>query len=390
MNRVGRTMLFSSADAHAVPGQPRGVAHIAFSLKTGGMERLLVEFARNADRQRFRLNYFCLTEAGTPAQDIEHCGWPVQTLHKREGFRWSAVTHLAREFRRNRIAVVHSHNSGAMVYSALASRLAGVRAVIHTRHGQRFGAGQRQTLVFACLTRLIDRVVGVSQDSAAMSIREGVSPRRVRTVWNGIDVARFRYTGPTAGGPAVVVARLAPEKDLDTLLRATVSIVAQDPTFRLQIVGDGPCLPEVRRQVEQLQLTGQVQVLGERRDVPAILQAASVFVLPSKTEGISLTLLEAMASGLPVIATRVGGNPEVVQQGRTGWLVPAGDAEQLAAVLQGVRRDPAAAYRMGQAGRRRVEEHFNVVRMVHDYEDLYREVLDAAPRLGSQLAWAAR
>lgn len=361
-------------------GETLNVAHVAFSLKTGGMERLLVEFARNANRERFRLDYYCLTETGTPAQDIEQCGWPVHRLNKREGFRWSAVWGLAREFRRNRIAVVHSHNSGAMIYGALAARLAGVRAVIHTRHGQRFGAGKRQTLVFSWVTRLIDRVVGVSQDSAAMSIREGVAPKRVRTVWNGIDVTRFHYAGPTAGGPAVVVARVAPEKDLDTLLRAAALIVAKDPTFRLQIVGDGPCLPAVRRQVEDLKLTEQVQLLGERRDVPAILQAASVFVLPSKTEGISLTLLEAMATGLPVIATQVGGNPEVVEQGQTGWLVPVGDAQQMAAALELMRLEPDAGHRMGQAGRRRVEQHFNIVRMVRDYEDMYLDVLDSRRR----------
>ncbi|MCY2988441.1 MAG: glycosyltransferase [Planctomycetota bacterium] len=369
-------MFFPSANSRVVPGEPLGVAHIAFSLKTGGMERLLVEFARNADRNRFRLQYFCLTERGTPAQDIEALGWPVHELNKRSGFRWSAVTQLAREFRRSRIAVVHSHNSGAMIYGALAARWGGVPAVIHTRHGQRFGAGRRQTWVFACITRLIDRVVGVSQDSAAMSIAEGVPPSRVRTIWNGIDVSRFAYTGGNPRGPAVIVARLAPEKDLETLLRAVALIAPRSPSFRLQIVGDGPCMPQVRELVERWSLAEYVQLLGERRDVPAILQAASMFVLPSRTEGVSLTLLEAMASGLPVVATQVGGNPEVVENGQTGWLVPVGDAEQMAAALQRLSADPVAAHAMGVAGRRRVETHFDVSRMVRDYEAMYSEVLD--------------
>ena len=110
-----------------------GVAHISFSLRTGGMERLLVEYARNADRDRFRLNFFCLTDRGTPADDIESCGWPVHGLNKPDGFRWSAVLRLAKAFRHKGIQIVHTHNSGAMIYGALAARLAGVRAVVHTR-----------------------------------------------------------------------------------------------------------------------------------------------------------------------------------------------------------------------------------------------------------------
>ena len=365
--------LFSRSPVAAA--EPFGVAHLAFSLQTGGMERLLVEFARRADRQRFRLHFFSLTDRGTPGDDIEGCDWPVSCLAKRSGFRWGAVRRLAEAFRQHELHVVHTHNSGAMIYGALAAKLAGVRAVIHTRHGQRFGASRRQNWSFACISRLIDRIVGVSQDIAQQCLREGLPSGRVRTIWNGIDVTRFAYVGSSVGGPAVLVARLVPEKDLPTLLQAVALLVRREPAFRLQVAGDGPCMQETRQTIQRLKLNDHVQLLGECRDVPSVLRQASLFVLPSRTEGISLTLLEAMACGLPVVATRAGGNAEVVQDGRTGLLVPVGDAEQLAGAIQRLWRNPDESRRFGEAGRERVVQHFDVNRMVGQYEDLYREVL---------------
>ncbi len=354
---------------------PYGVAHVAYSLQTGGMERLLVEYARRADRDEFRLHFYSLTDAGTPAEDIAACGWPIACLGKLSGFRGSVVRRLAKAFQRDGIQIVHTHNSGAMIYGVLAARLAGAQAIIHTRHGQRFGASTRQTWTFAAFTRWIDRVVSVSQDGVQRCRREGVPANRVRLVHNGIDWTRFSRTGPLGDGPAILVARLVPEKDLPNLLAATAQVVSREPAFRLQIAGDGPCLPETRQMIAEQGLDQHVQLLGERRDVPELLQQASLFVLPSLTEGISLTLLEAMASGLPVVATRVGGNAEVVEHGRTGLLVPASDAGQLAEAILQIAGDRELAQRFGAAGRERVQQLFDATHMVRQYEAMYREVL---------------
>jgi glycosyltransferase involved in cell wall biosynthesis len=335
------------------------------------MEKLLVEFARHSDRQKVDLHFVSLGARGTVADDIEACDWPVAVLEEPPGLRPGLVMRLARLFRRWGIQVVHTHNTKPLIYAAFAARLAGVARVIHTRHGQRFQATAHETLLFRLAGSLAERVVCVSHDGARLSAAEGLAPRRICTIWNGIDVRRFAFVGPEPAGPVVMVGRLSPEKDVETLIRATALAVREYPAFRLEVAGDGPCGPGLRRLADDLGVSAQVRFLGEVRDVPALLARASLFVLPSLTEGISLTLLEAMARGLPVVTTRVGGNPEVVADGVTGLLVPARSAPELAGAMLRVLRCPAEGQRLGSTGRRRVEQYFDVRRMVADYETHY-------------------
>jgi glycosyltransferase involved in cell wall biosynthesis len=294
------------------------------------------------------------------------------------------VFRLARLFRQWRADVVHTHNTKPLLYAAPAARLARVPQVIHTRHGQRFQAGRRTTLAFRLASTLINRMVCVSHDSERLSAEEGIATRRLTTIWNGVDVSRFAYEGPQASGPVVMVGRLSPEKDVNTLVEAAALAVRQYPAFRLEIAGDGPCLVDLKRRATELSLDEHVQFLGEVRDIPRSLGRAGLFVLSSLTEGISLTLLEAMARGLPVVATRVGGNPEVVVEGETGLLVPPRAPAELAAAMVHLLRSPDTRRRMGQAGRCRVEQHFDVRRMVAEYEAHYRAG-DARPQRGAAL-----
>ena len=358
--------------SNGTPLRRRRLAHVTLGLDTGGQEKLLVEFARRADRRRFELFFLSLTGRGRLAAEIEALGWPVVALEEQPGFRPAISLHLAPWLRRWRIDVVHTHDSKPLVYGAPAARLAGVPRVIHTRHfAQLSYLSKRQTRLAALAARLTDTFVCVSRQSAAVAVREGVPGGRIRTIWNGIDLTHFACSGPRPDGPAVLVARLSPEKDVATLLRAAARVVQQRPTFRLRIAGDGPCLPMLRELTDQLQLAGHVDFLGDVRDVAGLLATAKLFVLPSLTEGISLTLLEAMSCGLPVVATRVGGNPEVVVDGQTGLLVPPGDPPALAAAILQLLGDETRCRNMGLAGRQRVEDHFDVRQMVTAYEVLY-------------------
>lgn len=348
------------------------VVHLTLGLDVGGLEKLLVEFARCADRGRFDLHFISLTDRGALAADVERYGWPVEALHAPAGLRPGLVVRLARLFRRLCPAVVHTHDDRPLIYGAPAARLAGVPRVVHTRHHQGSLLSARQRLLVRAAVQCNDHFVCISDDSARWARRQGVSARQLRVIPNGIDLTRFAFTGPAPSGPAVLVARLSPEKDVGTLLAAAALVVRQRPDFRLQIAGDGPSRGELERRAAELQLTDRVRFLGTVRDVPGLLGEARLFALSSTTEGISLTLLEAMARGLPVVATRVGGNPEVVADGETGLLVPAGDPDRLARALLDLWTAPDLCARMGMAGRRRVEDRFDVRRMVARYETLYQ------------------
>jgi glycosyltransferase involved in cell wall biosynthesis len=286
----------------------------------------------------------------------------------------STCRQLWRFFRTARPDIVHTHNSFPLIYGALAARLAGVRRLVHTRHGQRFGATARETVLFGLAARLVTRIICVSQDSRQLSAAEGLPEPRLQTIWNGIDAGRFSYAGPQRDAPVVTVCRLSPEKDVEGLLRAVALVASTDPSFRLRIAGDGPLGPALRGLARELGVETRVEFLGDVKDVAGLLQDASLFVLPSLTEGISLTLLEAMARGLPVVATDVGGNREVVVHGQTGLLVPSGQPARLADAIVTCRRDPDRAVGLGRAGRNRVLAHFQAHRMVRDYENLYREM----------------
>ena len=356
------------------------VAHVVLQLDIGGMEKLLVDFARHADRRRFDLRFLSLSGRGALAEEIEASAWPVTALNEPPGLRPTLVWRLASLFRRWKVDVVHTHNTKPLLYAGPAARLARIPTVLHTCHGQQSGASLRRTTLFVLACRSADRVICVSQAAAALRAREGVPPRHIRAIWNGIDLARFLYCGPQPGGPTALVARLTPEKDVGTLLRATSLVVQRDPSFRLEIAGDGECGPALRQLTTELKLERHVRFLGTVRDVAPLLGRARLFVLPSLTEGISLSLLEAMAHGLPVIATRVGGNAEVIRPDETGLLVPPRAPAELADAILRVVTDPDLGRRLGLAGRRRVEEHFNVRTMVARYEALYDELGRPAPR----------
>jgi glycosyltransferase involved in cell wall biosynthesis len=372
---------------------PLRVAHVTLGLEIGGQEKLLVEFARCADHSRFDLHFVALGGRGVLARDLEAWGWPVTALGEPSGFRPGLVLRLAGLFREQSIDVVHTHDERPHIYGAFAARLAGVQRLIHTRHhGMADRLTPRQTGLVRLASELTDRFVCVSADSAHQAGRQGVSPRTIRVLRNGIDLTRFdpapTPSSPTCGGregrgdgPVVVVARLSPEKDITTLLHAASLALREDAAFQLEIAGDGPCMADLRRTAGDLGLNDCVRFHGQVRDVPALLRRAGLFVLPSLTEGVSLTLLEAMASGLAVVATRVGGNPEVVADGETGLLVPPRDPAALAAALLRLRRDRCERRRMEKAGRRRVERCFDVRRMTTAYEKMYLGLDGPAGRL---------
>jgi glycosyltransferase involved in cell wall biosynthesis len=354
-------------------GKPRlRVVHVSWGLDVGGLEKLLVEFARLGERAEFDLHFVSLGSRGPLAEAIADYGWPVFALDEAEGLRPGLVLRLAGCFRNCRADVVHTHDEKPLLYGALAARLARAPVQIHTRHnGNLKHITPRRAALAGWAARLVRRFVCVSQDSARVAIAQGVPAAKVSTIWNGIDLARFACSGPDPAGPVVTVARLIAEKDLCTLVRATKIAAQDDPRFRVEIAGEGPERPALEQLIRDCRLEDHVRLCGEVRDIPAFLARGRFFVLPSLSEGISLTLLEAMARGLAVLTTPVGGNPEVVAEGETGLMTPPNDPAALARNLLHLWRNPEECRRLGLAGRRRVEEHFDIRRMVAKYQELY-------------------
>jgi sugar transferase (PEP-CTERM/EpsH1 system associated) len=309
--------------------------------------------------------------------------FPLSEVHRPD--RWNALR-MARLFRRLRPDIVHTRN-WTCIDAIVGARLAGVPVVIHGEHGREAmdpeGRNRRRQRMRRLLSPFVTEFVTVSRDLARWLVEQvRVPARKVRTIHNGVDTERY---SPGERAPARqalglpldctlvgTVSRLDPVKDQVGLIRAFAQTANKGKTV-LVIAGDGPSHRQLEALVNELGLGDRVRLLGERGDVPLILRALDVFVLSSIGEGISNAILEAMATGLPVIATRVGGNIELVQDGLTGRLIEPRRPEALAKALTGYFHDPALACAHGAAGRERAAREFGLERMLAGYTALYRQ-----------------
>lgn len=366
---------------------PIRVVHLVTTLAIGGLEKVVLDLVRSRTRDVFSMHVICLDGSGVLQQGFSELGVAVETIGT-TGSVPIRILRLARRLKQLQPHVLHTHNPQAHLHGALAAKLAKVPVVVHTKHGR----GYPDRRLIATFSRLASRwtscFVAVSEDAANVARdSERVPAQKLCVIHNGIDVDRFaaRQARPAhAAGRAVTVGRLDPIKDQLTLLRAVRVVVDKNPAFQLDIVGDGPSRPELEAQRNALGLTGHVRFHGYREQVGPYLAASDFFVLSSISEGVSLALLEAMASGLPVVATDVGGNREVVVPGETGYLVPAGSPEALAEAMLNLQADTTVLERMGGAARRRVENQFNLRTVVAEYEGMYagcleRNMLNPAP-----------
>ncbi|MEJ2576519.1 MAG: glycosyltransferase [Gammaproteobacteria bacterium] len=328
----------ASPEAPAAAGpafDPRPlIAHVIFRLGVGGLENGVVNLVNRLPPERFRHAIVCLTDYTEFRARITRADVAVYAIHKRPGHDLRASLRLYRLFRRLRPAIVHSRNLGWE--------------------------------------------------------RVGIPPARITRIYNGVDTERF---APGGGRPDVLppgfaapgdlvigtVGRMHGVKDQLNLAQAFTRLVgavgrAAD-RLRLVMIGDGPLREACAAQLGAAGLADRCWLPGDRGDVPALMRVMSVFVLPSQAEGISNTVLEAMASGLPVVATAVGGNPELVIDGETGRLVPPGDPAALATALRGYLDDPNLGVRHGAAGRARARERFSLEGMLRRYGELYANAL---------------
>ena len=370
------------------------VTHVVYSLARGGQEKLLMDLGLCQKRSGHRVSVCSITKKEGPfARQLEENGVEVLAL-KSTGFSLRVVDRLAAELRRLRTTVVHTHNTTAHFYGGFAARVAKVPAVINTRHG--VGGTRVNHLregLFRCTQVLADRVVFVCDAARGQHVARHVVPAdKALTIYNGVPLesyaidldstARERMLRELGANPqdrvVSVVARLEPIKDLPTFVRAAGRVLASEPNTRFLIIGGGSQEAHIRQIVDDLGIGNAISLLGDRRDVGRLLAGTDLFVLPSINEGMPLTLIEAMSAGVPVVATRVGGVPEVVAHDETGLLVPPQDPGAMAEAMLELLRDTGRARSMGRRGMQRARQQFRLETMVAAYQAVYDAALAGA------------
>jgi len=381
-----------------VPDSRPLICHVVYRFAVGGLENGVVNLINHLPPARWRHAVVSLTDidAGFAAR-IRTSGVGLHALHKPPGQGFKQWPSLARLFRRLRPAIVHTRNLAALE-AQLPAWWAGVPGRVHGEHGRDAedpdGTSRKHQWMRKAYRPFVQHTIALGRELADYSVqRIGIPPDRLHTIYNGVDTSRFQPAPagrqPLVGSPfndpalwvAGTVGRMQTVKAQPVLARAFVQALQQQPALRarlrLVLVGDGPLRAECEAVLQQAGVADLAWFAGERGDVPDVMRGLDCFVLPSLAEGISNTILEAMASGLPVLATAVGANAELVLPGATGWLVPPGEAGALADGLVRLAQDAPAAAALGRAGRQRVEQRFSLGSMVAAYESVYQRVLKA-------------
>lgn len=367
----------------------RRVMQLVLSLAPGGTERLVIEICKQLS-DRVESVVCCLDQPGEWAGELSALGIAVYPLGRQPGFQPSLARKIARLITAHKIEVVHCHHYSPFVYGWLASLLKPVR-LVYTEHGRLSNGlpSRKRQWVNPLLSLRDSHVCAVSGDLRDYMIAEGFPARRVDVLYNGIRPgARPTAAARTAARAALglpheafvvgTVGRLDPVKNLEALLRAHVSVLARCPSARTVIIGDGPERANLVALAASLGISDSIDFTGYRADVRALMPAFDGYVNSSHYEGVSLTILEAMAATLPVVATDVGGNPEVVVERETGYLV-AERPQLIADAISRLAADPRQRRVMGDAGRFRVKKYFSFERMVEEYAAVYRTLPPAAP-----------
>jgi sugar transferase (PEP-CTERM/EpsH1 system associated) len=371
------------------------VAHVIYRLDTGGLENGLVNLINRIPAERFRHAIICLTDYTAFRQRIQRGDVSVFALNKPPGN--SPILHfkLWRLLMQLRPDIVHTRNFGALE-AMLPAALAGVPVRVHGEHGHNIGdldgSNRKYQWVRRAIKPFVHQYIALSRDlERYLHEKIHVPAAKVAQLYNGVDTELFhparggREPLPYAGfaGPEQfvigTVGRMQAVKDPVTLARAFVRLLRMVPDgdrrLRLVMVGDGPLKKQVLTVIEEAGASGLAWLPGERDDVPRIMRGLDLFVMPSISEGISNTVLEAMASGLPMVGTRVGGNPELIEEGVTGTLVPRNDAESMARAMRVYTESAELCRRHGSEARRAVERRFGIDAMVNAYMAVYDQLL---------------
>ena len=370
------------------------VAHVMYRFDTGGLENGIVNLINHMPEEAYRHAVIALTDITDFRNRIHRSDVEFIALNKSPGHVLWIYPQLYRLFRELKPAIVHTRNL-ATLEVAVPAWAAQVPVRIHGEHGRDVGDFDGSNKKYQWIRRLyspfVKHYIALSRDLAHyLTHPVGIAAKRVTQIYNGVDSTRF-HPSPVrqqiSGSPfneaglwlVGTAGRMQTVKDQTNLARAFVEALAIAPELRqrlrLIMIGDGPLRQESQAILEAAGLADLAWLPGERKDIQDIMRGLDCFVLPSLGEGISNTILEAMASGLPVIATAVGGNVELVSEGKSGRLVPAADSSALAHAIVDLAQQPEFAKTLGQQGRQQIEQHYSMTAMVESYQQIYDRLL---------------
>jgi glycosyltransferase involved in cell wall biosynthesis len=372
------------------------VLHIITRLDVGGSTENTVISVTRMPQAEFRCSLLSgqtvdppprlariLSAAGVTWIQVPHLRRPVSPVAD-----CLALWRLWREIRSLKLDIVHTHSSKAGFLGRVAARTAGVPHIVHTPHGHVFEGyfSPNATRIFVALERLAarwtDRIITLSDEEARDHVRRGIGrPEQFVTIPSGVDLDAVTAASPVrlvSGRPVIgAVARLVPIKGLHYLVDAAPEILRRCADARFLLVGDGEMRPALEAQARALGLSDRIVFAGYRDDIPSVIAGMDLVALPSINEGMGRVLVMAMALGKPIVATEVGGVPELLGEGDAGVLVPPGDSRALADAICALLENPARAHALGEAGRRRAPR-YSVETMVSALAKLYQEVADGA------------
>ena len=362
------------------------IMQVTFGMVIGGLERVVMELCRHVDPSTYRLSICCIGRRGPLADVMEAEGVQVLVCQDQsKTAKYLRGFELARLFSEHQVDLIHSHHTPALIDSAVGARLTG-RPLIHTDHGKLYPTSWKWRMLEQTASRAAAKVIAVAKHAQHDLVeQQGIAAHKVEVIYNGLDLKPTR-SAPIAGlrrelgaepGDFIVgtAARLEEQKGLELFLDGARQVLQSVPNARFVIVGGGSQEASLQEYARTLGIESRVLVTGYRVDAVTLMSAFDCFVQTSHWEAMPMALLEAMALKKPIIATAVGGVPEVVCDGETGFLLQCREASTLADLIVRLATSDTTAQAMGEAGYRRYAEQFTAQRMIARYEDLYRRVL---------------
>jgi len=355
------------------------IIYLIDTFKLAGAEKLLLEFCRRIDRQKFSIQVIATTMGGPLEADFLKLGIPVKIFQKKSKFDLGLILALAKYFKANQPDIVHAHLFASETWGRLGAIIAKVPKIVITEHNMNIDFSFSMHLIKTVLSWFTDKIIAVSEAVKNYSIKkEKINPKKITVIYNGIDLNKYQYRGlrqiTKNKIKAVLLARMEKQKGQEYLLKAIPHIIKMIPGFELYLYGKGSLEKDYKNLADKLKISNQVKFCGITKNAAQVLNQMDLFILPSLWEGLGVVLLEAQAIGLPIIATDIPGPQEVIENEKTGILIPPKDSLAIADAVLRLANDPQMQENIIAKARKNVEENFSLSKMVADYTKLYESL----------------